>query len=74
MQSEVAALTIVAISYRARCSAADCRNLARAILRYGDRSGRPLSNLERCHRHALEALNLARKIGLTIHDERESSG
>ena len=48
-----------------------CRNLAQAVFRYADRGGRPFSNLERCNRHAREALERDRKAGLTIYDERE---
>jgi hypothetical protein len=74
-ESEAAAmLTILTIGYRARCSEPGCRNLARAILRHGDRAGRPLSNLERCHRHAHETLERATKAGLTIYDDRQPSG
>jgi len=48
-----------------------CRNLAQVVFRYADRGGRPFSNLERCNRHAREALERDRKAGLTIYDKRE---
>jgi hypothetical protein len=37
---DAARVTILAIGYRARCTAPECGNLARAILRYADRGGR----------------------------------
>ncbi len=70
-QDEAACLTVITIGYRAKCTEPGCRNLARAILRYGDRSGRPVSNSERCHAHAREALEGAMKAGLAIYDERK---
>ncbi len=65
---EASVVTVVAIGYRARCSEPGCRNLARAILRYSDRSGRPISNLELCNRHTREAIDRSRSAGLTIYD------
>ena len=67
---ESSMLTIVSIGYRARCSVAGCGNLAQAILRYADRGGRPLSNLERCNRHTRDALERDRETGIVIYDER----
>ena len=49
-------VTVLTLGYRARCSVRGCGDLARAILRNADRSGRPLSNLERCNAHTREAL------------------
>jgi hypothetical protein len=63
-------LTIHSIGYRAQCSVAGCGNLAQTIFRYADRGGRPLSNLERCNRHAREALERDREAGIVIYDER----
>ena len=63
-------LTILSIGCRARCNVARCGNLARTILRYADRSERPLSNVERCNRHAREALERDREAGIVIYDER----
>ena len=40
-------------------------------LRYADRGGRPLSNVERCNTHARETLERATGAGLTIYDERK---
>jgi hypothetical protein len=67
---EPATLTILGIGYRARCSVARCGNLAQAVFRYADRGGRPLSNVERCNRHAREALERDREAGMVIYDER----
>ena len=72
LQPEAASVTILTIGYRARCSEPGCRNLARAILRYADRSGRSLSNLERCNAHTREALEHDAKAGLAMQDERKS--
>jgi hypothetical protein len=49
---DAASVTIVTHGYRVRCTEPECGNLARTILRYTDAGGRPLSNLERCNRHA----------------------
>jgi hypothetical protein len=62
-QEDAAMVTILTIGYRARCTAPGCGNLARTILRHADRSGWPLSNLERCNHHAREALGRATKAG-----------
>ncbi len=51
-QEDTACITVLTIGYKAKCTELGCGNLARVILRQGDRSGRPLSNLERCNRHA----------------------
>ena len=69
-QDEAAAVTVFTIGYRARCTEPKRRNLARAIIRYADRSGRPLSNLERCNAHTREALARENKASLTIYDDR----
>jgi len=69
-QAEAAMVTILTIGYRARCTEPKCRNLARAIIRYADRSGRPLSNLERCNAHTREAFERENKAGLTIYGDR----
>ena len=65
-------MTILTIGYRARCTVPDCKNLARTILRHSEGTGQPLSNLERCNRHAREALERDSKVGLTLYDERKS--
>jgi len=40
-------VTDVALGYRARCTEADCANLARLILRYADAGGRPMEEIAR---------------------------
>jgi hypothetical protein len=72
LQPEAASVTILTIGYRARCTTPGCPNLARAIVRYADRAGRPLSNLERCNAHTREALERDTKAGLMMHDDRDS--
>ena len=42
------------------------RSLLRVILRYADRGGRLPANLERCSRHAHEAIERNTKAGLTV--------
>jgi hypothetical protein len=70
---DAASVTILAIGYRARCTAPGCENLARAILRYADRGGRPLANLERCNRHAREAIECDSKACLMVYDDRKAA-
>jgi len=70
---DAASVTILAIGYRAPCTARGCRNLARTILRYADRGGRPLANLERCNAHTRVAIERDIK-ALTIYDNRELVG
>jgi hypothetical protein len=70
--ADSASITILTIGYRARCTELGCGNLARAVLRYADRGGRPLSNVERCNTHARETLERETRAGFTIYDERKS--
>ncbi len=71
-EEEPSCLTVLTLGYKAKCTEPGCHNLARVILRrQGDRSGRPLSNLERCHGHARAELERATKAGLTIYDQRK---
>jgi hypothetical protein len=69
-----ASVTIITIGYRAHCAAAGCGNLARTILRYADAGGRPFANLERCNRHAHEAIKRDIQEEVRIYDEREAPG
>jgi NADPH-dependent 2,4-dienoyl-CoA reductase/sulfur reductase-like enzyme len=53
VSSETAAIvTLVALGYRARCTAPRCNKQARVIFRYADSTGRPMSNSEFCSMHA----------------------
>ena len=61
------------LGYRARCTEAGCRNLARLLLRHADAGGRPMSNAEFCHAHARERLARDPPAGLKVYDEREAS-
>jgi hypothetical protein len=65
-------ITVLVIDYRERCIEPGCENLARALLRYADRAGRLLFNLEECNFHARQTLERDVKLGLAIHDARES--
>ena len=69
-QEEPAIVTVLTLGYRTRCTERGCDNLARAIIRYADRSGRPISNLERCNAHARAAIERETKASLTIYDDR----
>ena len=68
-----AGVNIGAISYRARCAAPLCGNLARLGLRYADAGGRPIGSLDFCHAHARARISLARAAGLKVFDDREAS-
>jgi len=57
---DATSVTMITIGYRACCTAPECGNVARTILRYADAGGRPLVNLERCHRHVREGIESRR--------------
>jgi hypothetical protein len=69
---DATSVTILRVGYRARCARQGCGNLARAILRYADRGGRPFANLEQCNAHARAAIERDTKMRLTVYDDRES--
>jgi len=69
-KEDAACLTVLTLGYRARCTERGCGNLVCAIIRNADRSGRPISNLERCNTHAREVIERETKAGLTVHDDR----
>ena len=56
-----ASVTIGALGYRARCTEAGCKNLARLGLRYADAGGRPIAHPVLCHAHG--RVKLARPRG-----------
>jgi hypothetical protein len=66
-------VTILAVGYRARCTAPRCKNLGRMILRHADAGGRPLSNAEFCHAHVRIKVARDRAAGLKVYDDRERS-
>jgi hypothetical protein len=66
-------LTILAVGYRARCTAPRCTNLGRFILRYSDVGGRPISNSEFCHAHARVRIARDRAAEIKVYDDRETT-
>jgi hypothetical protein len=68
-----ASVTIVALGYRARCTEAGCKNLARLGLRYADAGGRAMSHPVLCHAHARVRLARDKEAGLKVYDDREAS-
>jgi hypothetical protein len=74
-REDAASLTLLTIGYHTRytrCIAPNCNNLARTILRYADRSGKPLCSLAQCNLHAREELDRHTSTAVKIHDQRES--
>jgi hypothetical protein len=47
---------IGAISYRARCTEARCKNVVRLLLIYADAGGRPISHPVLCYTHGRERI------------------
>jgi hypothetical protein len=70
---ETASVTIGALSYRARCTEARCKNLGRMLMIYADAGGRPISHPVLCHAHARVRLARDRAAGLKVYDDREAS-
>jgi hypothetical protein len=68
-----ASVTIVTLGYRAHCTEAGCKNLARLPLRYADTGGRPMANSEFCHGHGRLRVERDRTAGLKVYEDRESS-
>lgn len=68
-----ASVNIAAISYRARCTEAACKNLGRMLMIYADAGGRPIGHPVLCHAHARTRLGRDRAAGLKIYDDREAS-
>jgi hypothetical protein len=66
-----AMLTILAISYHVRCTAAGCQRVARIVLRHVNAKGRLLSREELCSCHAWETRDRAEANGLTVHAQAE---
>jgi hypothetical protein len=63
-------MNIGAISYRARCTEAGCKNLGRMLMIYADAGGRPLSHPVICHEHARRKLTRDTRRGLKVYDDR----
>ena len=65
-----ASVTVTTIAMRAKCTASSCRNEARLILRYADKAGRPITQVELCFRHGRDLLERNRAAGLIVFDNR----
>jgi hypothetical protein len=65
--------SVLAVSYRARCTEAGCTNLGRVILRYADAGGRPTNRPVLCLAHARVTVARDRAGGLKVYDDREST-
>jgi hypothetical protein len=65
-----ASVNVDAISYRARCTEAGCKNLGRMQMIYADAGGRPIAHPVVCHEHARRRLALDRAAGLKVFDDR----
>jgi hypothetical protein len=68
-----ASVNIGAISYRARCTEARCKNLGRLLFIYADAGGRPIAHPVLCHGHGRVRLARDRAAGLKVFHDRESS-
>jgi hypothetical protein len=67
-------VNIGAISYRARCTEAGCKNLGRLLFIYADAGGRPISHPVLCYAHGRVMLARDRAAGLKVYDDREAPG
>jgi hypothetical protein len=65
-----ASVTIGAISYRARCTEAGCKNLGLVLFIHADAGGRPISHPVVCYEHARRRLDRG---GLKVYEDREGS-
>jgi hypothetical protein len=68
-----ASVNIGAISYRARCTEAGCKNVGRLLLIYADAGGRPISHPVLCYTHGRERIVRDKAAGLKVYDNREAS-
>ena len=67
-----ASVNIGAISYRARCTEAQCKNLGRMMMIYADAGGRPTSHPVLCHAHARVRIERDPAAGLKVlHDSED---
>jgi hypothetical protein len=65
-----ASVTVGAITYRARCTDAGCKNVGRLLFIYADAGGRPIAHPVRCLKHARWRLERDRALGLKVNDDR----
>ena len=66
-------MNIGAISYRARCTEAGCKNVGRLLLIHADAGGGPISHPVLCYTHAPERIPRDKAAGLKVYDDREAS-
>jgi hypothetical protein len=64
-------VTILICGYRAKCAARRCEHLARLVLRFADRSGRPEAEVALCFSHTRKRVAQERAAGLMVYDDRE---
>jgi hypothetical protein len=72
LDDKPAALELLTIGYRARCSD-KCGNMARTIARRVDNQGRPMGQRELCLLHTVETEKQAKAQGLKLHDLRKKT-
>jgi hypothetical protein len=65
-----ASVNIGAISYRARCIEAGCKNLGRLLMIYADAGCRPIAHPVVCNEHGRERLTRDRAAGIKVFDDR----
>ncbi len=68
-QDKPTSVTLIPLTIRVECGAT-CRNRARLGLRYADRDGRSIMQVERCLAHANFALDLGVADGLIVLDNQ----
>ena len=68
-----ASVAVGAISYRARCIEAGCKNVGRLIFIYADAGGRPIRHPVLCFAHARLKIARDRAAGLKLFDDRDGS-
>jgi hypothetical protein len=68
-----ASVNIGAISYRARCTEAGCKNVGRLLFIYVDGGGRPISHRSFAVRTPGGRIARDKAAGLKVYDDREAS-
>jgi hypothetical protein len=66
-------VNVGAISYRARCTETECKNLGQLLFIYADAGGRPIGHPVLCHAHGRVRLGRDRAAGLKVYDDRETT-
>jgi hypothetical protein len=70
---QVAQIQLWPCGYRAKCTAPDCPDLARVIIRRVEAGGAPMGQDEYCNKHARVAAEAALASGIAVHDMRSLS-